>query len=255
MTGAFAPLTGFQGRADVEAVLSSMRLSSGAIWPIPVTLNVDEDVARSLNAGGSLALRDAEGALLALVQVEDVWQIDHAAAARAIYGHGDPTHPGVAAMLALQGSWAVAGPVEAIEQPRHDDFQALRLTPAEVRACIRERGWTRTVAFQTRNPLHRAHYALTARAASLIGGGLLLHPVVGMTKPGDVDYFTRVRCYERVLARYPQGTAMLALLPLAMRMAGPREAIWHGLIRRNFGCTHIIVGREGHASFRALRLI
>ena len=242
--GAFAPLTGFLGRADVESVLSAMRLASGALWPIPVTLDVDESLARELTAGDSLALRDAENALLAVMRVEDVWPIDRRAAARAVYGFDDPAHPGVAAMLAQAGRWAVGGPIEGVEPPRHDDFQALRLTPAQTRARIKERGWTRTVAFQTRNPLHRAHFALTARAAETIGGGLLLHPVVGVTRPGDVDYFTRVRCYEKVLARYPAGSAALALLPLAMRMAGPREALWHGLIRRNFGCTHIIVGRD-----------
>ena len=244
LNGAFAPLTGFLNRPDVESVLNAMRLTSGALWPIPVTLDVDESLARELEPGEPLALRDAEGALLAVMRVEDTWPIDRPAAARAVYGFDDPAHPGVAAMLGLAGSWAVGGPVEGVERPRHDDFQPLRLTPAETRARIKERGWPRTVAFQTRNPMHRAHYALTARAAETVGGGLLLHPVVGVTRPGDVDYFTRVRCYEKVLGRYPAGTAVLALLPLAMRMAGPREALWHGLIRKNFGCTHIIVGRD-----------
>ncbi len=244
LNGGFAPLTGFLGRPDVESVLSSMRLISGALWPIPVTLDVDEPLARELKPGDALALRDVEGALLAVMRIEDRWPVDRAAAARSVYGLDDPAHPGVAAMLGLAGRWAVGGPVEGLERPRHDDFQALRLTPAQTRARITERGWTRTVAFQTRNPMHRAHFALTARAAESVGGGLLLHPVVGVTKPGDVDYFTRVRCYEKVLGRYPAGSAMLALLPLAMRMAGPREALWHGLIRKNFGCTHIIVGRD-----------
>jgi len=244
LTGAFAPLAGFQCRADVEPVLAAMRLANGALWPIPVTLDVDEPLARSLKPGERLALRDAEGALLAVLRADEAWPIDRAAAAQAVYGFVDPGHPGVAAMLALGGTWAVGGPVEGVERPRHDDFSALRLTPADTRARIRERGWPRTVAFQTRNPMHRAHFALTTRAAEMVGGGLLLHPVVGVTKPGDVDYFTRVRCYEKVLGRYPAGRAMLALLPLAMRMAGPREALWHALIRRNFGCTHLIVGRD-----------
>jgi sulfate adenylyltransferase len=252
LTGAFAPLTGFLNRADVDSVLSSMRLADGSLWPVPVTLDVDEALARALKPGDPLALRDAEGAPLAVLRVQDAWPVDRAAAARAVYGFDDPGHPGVAAMLAMNGLWAVGGPIEGIERPRHDDFQPLRLTPAETRARIQARGWTRTVAFQTRNPMHRAHYALTARAASSVGGGLLLHPVVGVTKPGDVDYFTRVRCYEKVLARYPEGSAMLALLPLAMRMAGPREALWHGLIRKNFGCTHLIVGRD-HAGAGANR--
>jgi sulfate adenylyltransferase len=244
LDGGFAPLTGFLGRADVDAVLSGMRLAGGALWPIPVTLDVDEALARDLKAGDPLALRDAEGALLAVMRVGDRWLIDWPAAARAVYGCDDPAHPGVAAMLGLSGRWTVGGPIEGLERPRHDDFRALRLTPAQTRARIGQHGWTRTVAFQTRNPMHRAHFVLTTRAAESIGGGLLLHPVVGVTKPGDVDYFTRVRCYEKVLARYPGGSAMLSLLPLAMRMAGPREALWHGLIRKNYGCTHLIVGRD-----------
>src|SRR5262245_14887727 len=208
--GAFAPLAGFLGREDVESVLSSMRLANGSLWPLPVPLDVDEALGRSLSPGDPLALRDAEGAPLAILHVVEAWPIDRAAAARAVYGFDDPAHPGVAAMRAMDGLWAVSGPVEGIERPRYDDFQALRLTPAETRARIQERGWSRTVAFQTRNPMHRAHYALTVRAAESVRGGLLVHPVVGVTKPGDVDYFTRVRCYEKILARYPEGSAMLA---------------------------------------------
>ncbi len=244
LSGAFAPLSGFQGRADVEAVCASMRLSDGRLWPIPVTLDVDEALARTLAPERPLALRDAEGAILAVLRVRDVWPIDRQAEAEAVYGTADPSHPGVAAMLALSGTWSVGGPVEGLARPRHDDFRALRLTPAETRARIAAAGWPRTVAFQTRNPMHRAHVALTVRAAQSVGAGLLLHPVVGVTKPGDVDYYTRVRCYEKVLPHYPAGQAMLAILPLAMRMAGPREAVWHGLIRRTFGCTHLIVGRD-----------
>ncbi len=244
LNGAFAPLTGFMRRADVEGVCQSMRLSNGALWPIPVTLDVDEKLARTLQPDSSLALRDAEGALLAVMRVEDVWQIDRQAEAAAVYGTTDPGHPGVAAMLAQASAWTVGGAVEGLARPRHDDFHLLRLTPAETRARFAELGWTKVVAFQTRNPIHRAHHALTERAADSVGGGLLLHPVVGVTRPGDVDYFTRVRGYEKVLAHYPAGRAVLALLPLAMRMAGPREALWHGLIRRNYGCTHLIVGRD-----------
>ena len=244
LTGAFAPLTGFQSRADVESVCATMRMANGTLWPIPVTLDVDASVARALGAGERLALRDPEGVLLASLEVEDVWQIDRVAEARAVFGTVDPAHPGVAAMLALGATWTVGGSVEGVELPRHDDFRSLRLTPAETRARITALGWTRTVAFQTRNPMHRAHYALTRRAADAVGAGLLLHPVAGVTKPGDIDYYTRVRCYEKVLPHYPTGGAMLAILPLAMRMAGPREALWHGLIRRNFGCTHLIVGRD-----------
>ena len=221
-----------------------MRLADGSLWPIPITLDVDVALARRLEPGQPLALRDPEGVLLAVLHVEEVWPIDRAAEARAVYGTDDAAHPGVAAMLALGNTLAVGGAVEGVERPRHDDFRNLRMTPVETRAQIAARGWTRTVAFQTRNPMHRAHHALTLRAAAAVDAGLLLHPVAGVTKPGDVDYYTRVRCYERVMPHYPDGRAMLAILPLAMRMAGPREALWHGLIRRNFGCTHLIVGRD-----------
>jgi sulfate adenylyltransferase len=244
LTGAFAPLQGFLRRKDVESVCQAMRLADGSLWPIPVTLDVDAALARGLAPGRPLALRDPEGVLLAVQHVEDAWPIDRAEEARAVYGTADAAHPGVAAMLALGDTWAVGGALEGVERPRHDDFRNLRLTPVETRAQIAARGWTRTVAFQTRNPMHRAHHALTLRAAAAVDAGLLLHPVAGVTKPGDVDYYTRVRCYERVLPHYPDGRAMLAILPLAMRMAGPREAVWHGLIRKNFGCTHLIVGRD-----------
>ncbi len=243
-TGGFSPLRGFMGRADYESVCTSMRLASGVLWPIPITLDVPEEIASKLNTGDRLALRDPEGVMLGALTVEDVWQPDAAAEAQRVYGTTDRLHPGVAAVLERTHPWRVGGPVDVVQLPVHYDFRALRRTPAEVRAEFAARGWTRVVAFQTRNPMHRAHQELTLRAARDVNAGLLVHPVVGMTKPGDVDHYTRVRCYQTLLATYPPGGAMLSLLPLAMRMGGPREAVWHAIIRRNHGCTHFIVGRD-----------
>ena len=242
--GAFAPLDGFLGRADTESVCETMRLADGTLWPIPITLDVPEQVGRDLGAGSTLALRDAEGVMLAALHVEQVWRPDRRAEARAVYGTDDAEHPGVARLLQQTHPVYVGGAVEALEMPRHYDFPDLRATPAQVRAALAGRGWKRVVAFQTRNPMHRAHLELTVRAAEALQAGLLIHPVIGATRPGDVDPPTRVRCYRAIQRRYPPGTALLRLLPLAMRMAGPREAVWHALIRRNYGCTHFIVGRD-----------
>jgi sulfate adenylyltransferase len=242
--GGFSPLRGFLTRADYEGVCATMRLADGTLWPMPIVLDVPEPVAIGLGAGASLALRDPEGVLLAVLRVEDVWRPDRLAEARAVYGTTDPAHPGVAHLLERTHPWYVGGRVEGIQLPLHYDFRALRLTPAALRAEFGRLGWRRVVAFQTRNPLHRAHQELTLRAAREAQANLLIHPVVGMTRPGDVDHYTRVRCYQAVLDRYPRHTVALALLPLAMRMAGPREAVWHAIIRRNYGCTHLIVGRD-----------
>jgi len=244
LNGGFSPLRGFLARADYESVCATMRLADGTLWPIPVVLDVPEEVAKRLGAGSRLALRDPEGVLLAALHVEDVWRPDREAEAEAIYGTGSREHPGVAHLLEQAHPWYVGGRVEGVQLPVHYDFRGLRLTPAELRTEFARLGWRRIVAFQTRNPLHRAHQEMTLRAAKEVQANLLIHPVVGPTKPGDVDHYTRVRCYQAVLARYPQHTVRLALLPLAMRMAGPREAIWHAIIRKNHGCSHLIVGRD-----------
>ncbi|HZP49278.1 MAG TPA: bifunctional sulfate adenylyltransferase/adenylylsulfate kinase [Vicinamibacterales bacterium] len=241
--GAFTPLRGFLGRADYESVCASMRLAGGALWPIPISLDVPEAFATTLQSGSTVALRDPEGVMLAVLHVEDIWVPDREAAARAVFGTIDTTHPGVAALM-REHPYLIGGRIEAIRLPVHHDFRHLRLTPAQVRAEFARRGWSRIVAFQTRNPMHRAHVELTLRAARECEAALLIQPTVGMTKPGDVDHYTRVRCYEAVLANYPQETAMLSLLPLAMRMGGPREAVLHAIIRRNYGCTHFVVGRD-----------
>ena len=245
LSGGFSPLRGFMNRADHEGVCHNMRLSSGVIWPMPITLDVTEEFAKKLQPGSSkVALRDPEGVMVAVLHVEDVWQPDRQAEAKAVFGTTSAAHPGVDYLVNRGNPWYVGGSLEGLQAPTHYDFKALRLTPAELRTEFARLGWRRVVAFQTRNPMHRAHVELTFRAAKTVEANLLIHPSVGMTKPGDVDYFTRVRCYQLLLAKYPQGTVKLSLLPLAMRMGGPREAIWHALIRKNHGVTHFIVGRD-----------
>ena len=244
ISGGFSPLQGFMGRRDHENVCEQMRLADGTLWPIPITLDVPEETARGLGAGATLALRDPEGVMLAVLQVEEVWQPDRAFEAEQVFGTQDRSHPGVAHLLDRTHPFFVGGRLEAVQSPQHYDYVSLRQTPQEVRAEFARLGWRRVVAFQTRNPMHRAHFELTLRAAKELEANLLIHPVVGMTKPGDVDHYTRVRCYQALLSRYPAHSGKLALLPLAMRMGGPREAVWHAIIRKNHGCTHLIVGRD-----------
>ena len=245
LSGGFSPLRGFMTRADYEGVCHNMRLKSGVIWPMPITLDVTEAFAKTLKPGSSkIALRDPEGVMLAVLSVEDVWQPDRAAEAKAVFNSTSAAHPGADYAINKSNPWYVGGTLEGLQMPSHYDFRTLRLTPAELRAEFARLGWRRLVAFQTRNPMHRAHVELTFRAAKQIEANLLINPSVGMTKPGDVDYFTRVRCYQLLLSKFPAGTVKLSLLPLAMRMGGPREAIWHALIRKNHGVTHFIVGRD-----------
>ena len=242
--GGFSPLRGFLNRSDYESVCTSMRLADGTLWPIPVTLDIPEELASTIAPGSTLALRDPEGVMLAALHVEDLWQPDRQAEAEAVFGTGDRAHPGVEHLLGTANGWYAGGRVEALQVPVHYDYRSLRAGPAELREHFTREGWRKIVAFQTRNPLHRAHQELTLRAAKEVEANLLIHPVVGMTKPGDVDHYTRVRCYQAIMSGYPHGTAMLSLLPLAMRMGGPREAVWHAIIRKNYGVTHFIVGRD-----------
>lgn len=244
LSGAFSPLRGFLGSADVASVCADMRLSDGTLWPIPVTLDVPDELATQVGPGASVALRDPEGVMLAALHVEEVYRPDLRAEAQGVFGTTDPAHAGVAHLLERTHPNYLAGTLEGIQLPAHHDYSELRRTPAELRAEFTRQGWRRVVAFQTRNPLHRAHHELTLRAAKEVEANLLIHPVVGMTKPGDVDHYTRVRCYQAIMDGYPHNTAMLSLLPLAMRMGGPREAVWHAIIRRNHGVTHLIVGRD-----------
>jgi sulfate adenylyltransferase len=232
-------------RPDYDGVCHNMKLASGVLWPMPITLDVTEQFAKSLKPGTSkVALRDPEGVMLAVLHVEDVWQPDRQAEAKAVFNTTSDAHPGVDYLINKANPWYIGGKIEGLQAPSHYDFKNLRLTPAELRNEFARLGWRRVVAFQTRNPMHRAHQELTFRAAKTVEANLLIHPSVGMTKPGDVDYFTRVRCYQLLMSKYPQGTVKLSLLPLAMRMGGPREAIWHALIRKNHGVTHFIVGRD-----------
>ncbi|PYG31194.1 bifunctional sulfate adenylyltransferase/adenylylsulfate kinase [Pelagimonas varians] len=244
MNGGFNPLKGFMSEADYNGVVNDMRLTSGALWPMPITLDVSEDYAGTVEVGQDIALRDQEGVILATMTVTDKWEPNKAVEAEKVFGADDDAHPAVNYLHNQAGKIYLGGPVTGIQQPVHYDFRARRDTPNELRAFFRKMGWRKVVAFQTRNPLHRAHQELTFRAAKEAQANLLIHPIVGMTKPGDVDHFTRVRCYEAVLDKYPQSTTSMSLLNLAMRMAGPREAVWHGLIRANHGCTHFIVGRD-----------
>lgn len=244
MNGAFHPLRGFQTRADYDGVVAGMRTADGTLWPIPVTLDVTRAFAEGIAEGQDIALRDAEGVILAVMTVTDRWTPDKAREAALVFGADDTAHPAVNYLHNVAGPVYLGGPVRGLQAPVHYDFRARRDTPNELRAYFRKLGWGRVVAFQTRNPLHRAHQELTFRAAREAQANLLIHPVVGMTKPGDVDHFTRVRCYEAVLDQYPSATTHLSLLNLAMRMAGPREALWHAIIRKNHGLTHFIVGRD-----------
>lgn len=244
LNGGFSPLRSFLGELDYKSVVESMRLADGTVWPMPITLDVSSEFASTLAAGEPVALRDPEGVALAVLTVESVWQPDKKKEALGVFGSDDESHPGVSYLMNQAGTHYVGGTLKGLELPRHYDYKVLRDTPKELRAKFEKSGWKKVVAFQTRNPLHRAHQELTFRAARQEEANLLIHPVVGLTKPGDIDHYSRVRCYEHVLEEYPEQTTMLSLLPLAMRMAGPREALWHAIIRKNYGCTHFIVGRD-----------
>jgi len=248
LNGGFSPLRGFMDRVAYEGVLQDMRLADGTLWPIPITLDVKEAFAEKLSKGDTVALRDPEGVMVAALHVEDTWTPELGREAETVFGSETGAaleeHPGARYVLTQSNPVYVGGRVEGLQPPPHYDFRTLRLTPAELRRQFAKLGWQKVVAFQTRNPMHRAHQELTMRAAKEVEASLLIHPVVGMTKPGDVDHYTRVRCYQALLPTYPKNTAMLSLLPLAMRMGGPREAVWHAIIRKNHGCTHLIVGRD-----------
>ncbi len=241
-TGAFSPLDRFMRKADYERVLTEMRLTDGTLFPIPVTLPVDEDQLPTW--GEAITLCDARNNTLAVMQIEEVYHWDALREARLVLGTTDPRHPLVSEMVSW-GKVYVSGELKVIDLPKYYDFVELRRTPAQVRQLLEEMGYANVVAFQTRNPMHRIHEELTKRAAEEVNGSLLIHPVVGLTKPGDVDHYTRVRVYRALVENYydPKRT-VLSLLPLAMRMAGPKEALWHAIIRRNYGANHFIIGRD-----------
>jgi sulfate adenylyltransferase len=247
LNGGFSPLGGFMTRAEYEAVLTDMHLPGGVLWPIPITLDVPATVAEKLQPGQRLALRDGEGFMLAVLTVADIWQPDKSHEADCVFGTRDPTHPGVQYLFDQVQATYVGGTVEGIQLPLHYDFETLRDTPQELRHLFDRHGWRQVVAFHTCKPMHRLHRELTLRAAKEVQAPVLVHPAVGMTKPGDLHYFARVRCYQAMRHHYPHNMMMLSLLPAAVRMAGPREAVLNAIIRQNYGCSHIIVGPE-HAA-------
>ena len=240
--GALSPLAGFLTRPDYERVVAEMRLSDGTVWALPVTLDVDAGTAARLGAGAEVALEDPGGAIVATMEVHEVFDWDPSAEAREVYGTEDDAHPGVA-YLRRRGPKLVGGPITLL-QPSNPEFPEHHREPAQTRALFAERGWTTVVAFQTRNPIHRAHEYLTKCALEMVDG-LMIHPLVGETKEGDIPADVRMRCYEVLLEKYyPRDRVVLSTLPAAMRYAGPREAIWHALVRKNYGCSHFIVGRD-----------
>jgi len=245
--GAFSPLTGFMTRSDYESVLDRMRLQNDILWPIPICLDVNELQAHNLEAGQSIALRDPEGFLLAVMHIEDIWKSDPEKEAARVYGTKDKTHPGTNYLLTRAGEYYLGGKLEGLSLPLHFDFKKIRLTPAETRAVFKKLGWKRMAGFLTRNPLHRPQFEMTINAMRQARANLLLLPIAGMTQPGDFDHYTRVRCYRHVVRHYPPDTHIMSLLPLATRMSGPREALLHAIVSKNYGCTHFIAGRH-HAS-------
>jgi sulfate adenylyltransferase len=242
--GALSPLTGFQGEKDYRSILETMHLTSGLPWSIPVTLSIDEQGMKGVGRADAVALVAREDAdPLAFLRLHEVFRRDRETEARAVFGTEDLEHPGVKA-LHDAGDWCLAGEVRALHLPEHDTFQGYRMTPRETRDAFRERGWKRVVGFQTRNPVHRAHEYIQKCALEIVDG-LLLHPLVGATKEDDVPAEVRMRCYEILFQNYyPKDRAMMSVFPAAMRYAGPKEAIWHAICRKNYGCTHFIVGRD-----------
>lgn len=246
LSGGFSPLESFMNKADYDNVVENMRLADGTLFTMPINLDVDEATISELGIaeGKRVALRDSRDYHpLAIITVEDVWKPNKANEALKVF-RGDPEHPAIKYLNETVKDHYIGGKLEAVQRINHYDYVALRNTPAELRSQFAKQGWTKVVAFQTRNPMHRAHRELTVRAARQHNATVLIHPVVGLTKPGDIDHFTRVRVYQALLPRYPNGMAMLSLLPLAMRMGGDREAVWHAIIRKNYGATHFIVGRD-----------
>ena len=243
-TGAFSPLKGFMTRSDYESVIDRMRLQNDLLWPIPIYLDVDELQARKLEVGQSVALRDPEGFLLAIMHIEDIWKADRQKEAAQVYGTSDRDHPGTDYLFTRAGQYYLGGPLEVISTPLHFDFKQLRMTPAEIRATFKKLGWKRMTGFLTNNPIHRPHFEMTINAMQQARTNLLLLPIAGMTRPGDFDHYTRVRCYRHVVRHYPPDSHILSMLPLAMRMSGPREALLHAIIAKNYGCTHFITGRD-----------
>jgi len=247
LNGGFSPLDGFMNQDDYNSVCEKTRLKNNLLWPIPITLDISNSLADKLDANEKIVLRDKEGFAIALLTVNDLWHPDKDKEAHHIYKTTDTYHPGVNVLLNDTHPTYVGGSIKGIHNPKHYDYPELRHTPFQLREFFNKSGWSNIIAFQTRNPMHRAHVELTKRALNENNAKLLIHPAVGLTKPGDVNHYTRVRCYKNILSKYDNDMTALSLLPLAMRMAGPREALWHTIIRKNYGCNYFIVGRD-HAS-------
>ena len=244
MNGGFSPLDGFMSKDDYDSVVSNVRLSNGSLWSIPVTLDVSDKFLSEISKSSKIALRNKEGFILAVLNIKDIWKPDLELEAQSVFGTKDTKHPGVHYLLNTSKKNYIGGKIEKVTNPHHYDFQYLRHSPAELKSIFKNKKWDKIIAFQTRNPLHKAHFELTIMAMEDLGANLLVHPVVGMTKSGDVNHYTRTRCYNHVMREYPKNSAFLSLLPLAMRMGGPKETLLHAIIRKNYGCTHMIVGRD-----------
>ncbi len=246
-TGTFSPLDGFMIRSDYESVLDRMRLQSDVLWPIPVCLGVSDIQTRSLEVGQSVSIRDPEGFLLAVMHIEDIWPVDYKKEASRVYGTTNHYHQGVKFLYSSENDHYVGGKIDVLSLPLHFDFKQLRMTPSEVRNIYYKLGWQKVAGFQTRNPIQRPQFEMTVRAMRQAKANLLLLMVTGMTKPGDFDHYTRVRCYRSVTRHYPPNSFVQNLLPLALRLAGPRDALLHAIIAKNYGCTYFIIGPD-HAS-------
>lgn len=242
--GGFAPLETFMDSKTYDSVVHDMRLPDGTVWPIPIVLDISQKTKEKIQNSSEVILRDPEGTPLATLKLSEIYEPNKIEEVQNVYGTTSTVHPGVDYILNQTGQYYITGQLTKLGMPKHYDFLPLRRSPAELKALFKEKGYEKIVGFQTRNPMHRAHVELTMRAAASVGAHLLLHPTVGMTKPGDVDHFTRVKCYQQVLPYYADESVTLSLLPISMRMGGPREALWHSIIRKNYGCTHFIVGRD-----------
>jgi len=242
--GAFSPLSTFNNQKDYEEILLNNRLSNGLVWPIPIVLDVPDQFLKSLDKNEYISLRNAEGFLLAILKVNEFWAPDKKEEANSVFKSNDPNHPGVDYLFNHTNNNYISGELVPIQSNKYFDFTHLRKSPQEVRDFFRLNNWKDVIAFQTRNPMHRAHFELTKLAMDEHNSKLLIHPVIGISKPGDIDHFTRVKCYQHIIKYYPENSVELSLINLAMRMAGPKEAVWHAIIRKNYGCNRIIIGRD-----------
>lgn len=247
INGAMSPLTGYMDKETYDSVVQNTRLPDGQLWPMPVVLDIDADTAAKINPGDKIALRDTEGFMPAVLTVSELWQADKKLEADSVFGTTSELHSGVDYLMNTCQSHYVGGQIEGTEEPSHFDFENLWSSPAQLRALFKKQGWRNIMAFQTSQPMHKVHHHIILKAAQEAQAHILIHPTVGTTKPGDLDYYARVHCYQAIQKYFPDNLAMMSLLPMAMRMAGPKEALWHTIIQKNFGCTHFFIGPH-HAS-------